>query len=340
MDTWIKIEKEVSEMRTRYAAMALALASLFPLAISFAADTRMVKAVSGHFELYTTDNDAAAKAALTHFETVRGYVLHAFHANDPFGAPVRLVGFKSAGEYEPYNPKNSDLASKAFSKAGAERLTIVMATLRKEDYQYGVREYVTAFLDKVAPTMPYWLRSGFAELYCTVREENGRMKFGSEPAREFQSMISRDFDMELMFSLNGGIRRNKGALDFYAESSQGGVPNAKVGADMANQQATSTVDYPVLLWQLTHMLMFKKEYSPKFGAFVAAACEQKTDAAVEQVYGQSLAGLKQDLLLYIKMPAHAVLSTNFQLDKPVTPQVSQLSAADSGTVLADLKPAR
>ncbi len=327
-------------MRTRYPTMTLVLASLFPLAGSSAAGTKMVKAASDHFELYTTDNDAAAKAALTHFETVRSFVLRAFHAKDPFGAPVRLVGFKSAGEYEPYSPKNRDLASKAFSEAGAERVTIVMATLRKETYQYGVREYLKAFLIKIAPTMPYWLKTGFAELYCTVREENGQIKLGSEPARDFHSTIPSDFDMAVMFSLNGGFSRDKGSLDYYTESSKSGVPNAKVGADMANMAATTTVDYPVLLWQLTHMLMFKKEYSPKFGAFVGAVCDGDSAAAVQQVYGQSLDGLKQDLLLYIKMPSHAVLSSNFQLDKPVTPQISQLSAADSATVLADLKPAK
>src|SRR5450755_3878109 len=139
--------------------MTLALSSLIPLASSFAADTNMVKAASDHFELYTTENDDAANAALTHFETVRSYVLHAFHAKDPFETSVRLVGFKSAGEYEPYS-RSIDPTSKAFTEVGANRVTIVMSTLRKEDYQYGVREYVMAFLLKLAPTMPYWLRTG------------------------------------------------------------------------------------------------------------------------------------------------------------------------------------
>ena len=262
-------------MRTRRAAMTLALSSLFPYASSFAANTtHMVKAVSDHFELYTTDSDAAANAALTHFETVRSYVLHAFHTQDPFGASVRLVGFKSAGEYGQFTPDNGDLVSRAFSEAGVDRVTIVMATLKKEDYQYGVREYVTAFLNKIAPTMPYWLRTGFAELYSTVREENGQIKLGSEPAREFQHEITRNFNMEVMFTLDGGISRNKGALDFYSDSLHPLLPDAKVEKEMENLEATSTVDYPVLLWQLTHMLMFKKEYSPKFGAFVQAACQE------------------------------------------------------------------
>jgi hypothetical protein len=129
-------------------------------------------------------------------------------------------------------------------------------------------------------------------------------------------------------------------LDFYSESGVSGVPDAKVGAEMANLAATSTVDYPVLLWQLTHMLMFKKEYSSKFGEFVNAVCSENTAAALRHVYGQSLVGLKQDLVLYIKMPSHAVVSTNFQLNKPVTLQMSQLSAADSARLLEELKAAR
>jgi hypothetical protein len=334
-----KDRTEVIEMRTRRAAMTLALSSLFLLASSFAADTNMVKAVSDHFELYTNDNGDAAKAALTHFETVRGYMLRAFHAKDPFEEPVRLVGFKSAGEYEPYS-RSTDPTGKAFSESSADRITIVMSTLRKEDYQYGVREYVRAFLLKVAPKMPYWLRTGFAELYCTLREEDGRIRMGSEPVRDFRHSISTDFDLDVLFSLNGGISREKGALDFYSENSNSNAPNAKDRASLANLEANSTVDYPVLLWQLTHMLMFNKVYSSKFGAFVQAACDENTDAAAQHVYGQSLVGLKQDLVLYIKMPSHAVLSTNFQLDKPVTPQVSQLSAAGSAKVLEDLKAAR
>jgi hypothetical protein len=327
-------------MRGRYGAMTLALASLIPLASSFAAETKMVKAVSDHFELYTTDNDAAAKAALTHFETVRGYLLKAFHCQDPFGAPVRIIGFKSPGEYTPYIPKNGDLASKAFAETDADRVTLVMSSLKKEDYQYGVREYLTVFLNRVAPKMPYWLKTGFGELYCTLREDNGKLVFGSEPARPFRSTVSTDFDMAMMFSLKGGISRNKGAADFYAESSQTSIANSKQGAAMANMESTSTVDYPLLLWQLTHMLMFKKEYSPKFGQFVGAVSDENTDAAVEQVYGQSLAGLKQDLLLYIKLPSHQVVGLSFQLDKPVTPQVSELPAADSATLLAALKAAK
>jgi hypothetical protein len=338
-------------MRMRYYAMTLALASLIPLASSHAADAKLVKAVSDHFELYTTDNDAAAKAALTHFETVRGYLLKSLHAADPFTVPVRIVAFKSSGEYATYVPKGFDLTTNAFSSTKGDRAVIGMSGLKKEDYQFGVREYASLLLGRLDPKMPYWLNLGFSEFYSTLRPENGTIAMGAEPARSFRGEVSPDFDMEVMFALNGGINRNKGAADFYtqetqasnantASSSKTGPNQFAIGDAMENLESTTTVNYPVILWQLTHMLMFKKEYSPKFGAFVQALDRENTDAAIQQVLDRSLVALKEDLILYIKMPAHEVVHVKFQLDQPVTPRVSQLSAADAAAVLAELRAAK
>ena len=203
-------------MRKRYRTITLALASLLPLASSFAADTRLVKAVSDHFEVYTTDNEAAAKAALTHFEMVRAYLLKAIHSQDPFRNPVRIVGFKSLGEFSPYRPRNVE-SEKAFALSDAEHMTIVLAGLKKEFYEYGVREYVTELLGRAAPKMPYWLKLGFSELYCTLHMENGQLMLGSSPNRDFHSVTSPDLlNMSVMFSLNGGVTRDKGAIDFLS----------------------------------------------------------------------------------------------------------------------------
>jgi hypothetical protein len=324
----------------RYRVMTLALVGLIPLAGSHAADAKLVKAVSDHFELYTTDNDAAAKAALTHFETVRGFLLKALHAADPFTTPVRIFGFKSSGDYTSYLPQNGDSSSNAFSWMSGDRPVILMSSMKKESYQFGVREYVTLLFGRLDPKMPYWLKVGFGEFYSTLQPDNGMVAMGVQPYRDFRSTVSTDFNMEVMFALNGGISRNKGAADFYAEPSAKGIPQAAKGAEMANLEATTTVDYPVILWQLTHMLMFKKEYSAKFGAFVAALQDEKTVSALGQVYGQSLAGLKQDLIHYIALPSHELRYIKFQLDNPVTTKVSQFNAADSAAALAELKAAK
>ena len=324
-------------MRKRYRTITMALASLLPLASCFAADIKLVKAVSDHFELYTTENEAAAKAALEHFETVRAYLLKATNAQDPFAAPVRIVGFKSFGEFSSYNIKR-DPGAKAFSEAGPARATIVMSGLKKEMYEYGVREYATLLLDRTAPKLPYWLKLGFSELYCTLRVENGQLMLGASPARDFRSSTSPDFNMSTLISLQAGSHGNKGAADFYSSA-----PNPALGKQdsMGSIEASQTVDYPVLAWQLTHMLMFKKEYGSKFGAFVGALANGEDSVAVlGRIYGQSLAGLQQDLILYIKMASHIVVGLKFQLEKPVTPQVSQLSPGDSAPILAEIKAAK
>jgi hypothetical protein len=166
------------------------------------------------------------------------------------------------------------------------------------------------------------------------------MVMGSEPARSFRSNLSADFNMEVMFALKGGVDRNKGASDFYAATPLTGI-GTKGGSSMVDLQSSTSVDYPTLIWQLMHMLMFKKEYSPKFGAFVGAVSSGgDTVAAVQQDLGESLSALKQDLMLYIQLPSHAVVTRPVQLDKPVTPQLGQLSPADSAVVLAELKAAK
>jgi hypothetical protein len=321
-------------MRVRYATITLALTSLLPLASSFAADTKLVKAVSDHFELYTTDNEAAATAALTHFETVRGYLLKVTGGQDPFAAPVRIVGFKTPGEFNSHMPAGVT-ATKAFSEANAERVTIALASLKPEMYQYGAREYVTLLLNRTNPKMPYWLRLGLSELYCTLRLDNGHLVVGTAPTREFHISTMPDLDLRTFFALKEGGITNKGAEDFYAQA-----PNSALkGKDtLGSIEAALTVDYQGIAWQLTHMLMFQKEYSPKFGPFVGAlAGGENSDAAVQRIYGRSVSGLTGDLAIYYKMPMHNAATVAFQLDKPVTPQTGQLSAADSDIILAQLK---
>jgi hypothetical protein len=322
-------------MRVRSATITLALTSLLPLASSFAADTKLVKAVSDHFELYTTDNEAAATAALNHFETVRGYLVGVTGGHDPFTAPVRIVGFKTPGEFSSHQPAGVS-AGKAFSEANAERVTIALAGLKPEMYQYGEREYVKLLLDRTNPKMAYWLRLGLTELYCTLRlADSGHLVIGIAPTREFHVTTMPELDLRTFFALKEGGVTDKGAEDFYAQA-----PNSALkGKDsLGSIEANLTTDYQGIAWQLTHMLMFQDEYRPKFGAFVGAiAGGENTDAVVQRIYGKSVSGLTGDLAIYYKMPTHKSGGVNFQLPKPVTPQIGELSAADSAVILAQLK---
>ena len=327
-------------MRKRYRTITLALASLLPLASSFAADIKLVKAVSGHFELYTTDNEAAAKAALTHFETVRGYLLKTTNSQDPFQNPVRIVGFKSLGEFSSYRPRNVE-SDKAFAVTNADRTTIVMAGLKKEFYEYGVLQYATLFLDRTASNLPFWLRLGLSQLYSTLSPENGQISIGSAPYRSYRAGSMPDLNMSVLMGLRSrDVAGDKQADSFYATNNSTSASLAATkGMDTISNALTQ--DFPLITFRVTHMLMFKKEYAAKFGAFVSALSQgQDSAAAFGTVYGQSLTGVGQDLALYFKLPSHAVVTIAFQLEKPVTPQVSQLSPGDSAPILAELKTAR
>ncbi len=56
--------------RDRY-TLAIILACLLPLCRSLAAEKRWLRATSEHFELYTTEDKAKARAALVQFEAAR-----------------------------------------------------------------------------------------------------------------------------------------------------------------------------------------------------------------------------------------------------------------------------
>jgi hypothetical protein len=265
---------------------------------------------------------------------VRGYLLSVTGGHDPFAAPVRIVGFKTPGEFNSHLPAGVS-AGKTFSEANAERVTIALAGLKPEMYQYGVREYVAKLLERTSPKMAYWLNLGLSELYSTLRVQNGHLMIGYAPTRDFRTTTMPDLNLQVLFSMKSGAVTDKGAEDFYANA-----PNAALGGKdtLGSIEAGLTSDYEGEAWHLTHMLVFNKDYGPKFGAFVGAiAGGEETAVAAKRVCGKSIEDLKTDLGLYYKMPAYSVAPLNFQLDKPVTPQIGQLSATDSAIILAQLK---
>src|ERR1035441_3384257 len=158
----------------------LAMAVVLSAATSRAAAPAFLNAVSDHFNLYTTDNEADARAALDHFETARAYLLRLFGGVDQFKNPVRIVGYKSNSEYRSHLPASIE-AEHAFSKVNGEDVTIVVDGLKPAAYEYALREYVNLLIVRGAPKMPYWLRMGFRELYCTMKTENGTVHIGEDP---------------------------------------------------------------------------------------------------------------------------------------------------------------
>lgn len=311
--------------------LTIILACLLPLARSFAAEQKWLRAASPNFELYTTENEARARAALDHFEAVRAYFLKAVRASGPAGEPIRIVAFRSEGDYLPYRPPGMDFA-RAFSQTGGVRSSIVMMNLASETYEHGFREYVRMVLSDSAAALPYWLRTGLTELYATLLPVKGEMKLGTAPWR-----ANRADAADLVVLVTMQDRSRGGGVGSQRDSLNNERPNAVVASTqgLLNVASAASVDWGYTAWSLTHMLMFSKDYAPKFSAMLQGVAGGKgTGTVFGEVYGRSVGQVSSDLNLYRRM-ALPVAMIPFQAEK-VTVDVRPATSLESGIALADL----
>jgi tetratricopeptide (TPR) repeat protein len=317
--------------RNRY-TLTIILACLLPVGRCLAAEQKWLRAASQNFELYTTENEAKARAALDHFEAVRAYFLKAVRASGPAGEPIRIVAFRSEGDYLPYRPPGMDFA-RAFSQTGGVRSSIVMMNLASETYEQGFREYVRMVLSDSAAAFPYWLRTGLTEVYATLSSVKGQIKLGTPPRRT----NAADAPVDLVVLVSMQDRSRGGGVGSQRDSLNDELPNAAVASTqgLVNVASASSVDWGYTAWALTHMLMFNKDYAPKFSALVQAVAGGKaTGTAFGEVYGRSLGQVSSDLNLYRRMSLPFAMIP-FQSEK-VAVDIRQATPFESGILLADL----
>jgi hypothetical protein len=297
----------------------------------------MTKAVSEHFEVYTTLDEAAAKAALTHFESARAYLLKSFGSADPFPQAVRIVAYKSSGEFRSNLPGRVE-SEHAFSKIDGDSVTIVVDGFKT--YEYGMREYANLMLARNAPGLPYWLRMGLRDMYSTLGTGPGQIVLGREPfmgQRPDQSAAAGGANfLSVLFGLKPGDGWGDSAEAVRARNkyiSLGGFDNT-----MRNPLG---IEYRTEALRLVRLLMFDKTYSPKFGALVGALADGKdTTATIKEVYGQSLAELATNLNVDAARPSHPVATLKVQSPQLAEPKASQFSAAETAALVAEIKSAK
>ncbi len=101
-------------------------ASAILLAVSTAHSREWIKITSENFELFTTAGEGNGKAAIRHFEQIRAFFLTPIKSQSKPLHRVRLAGFSSEKEFEPYRPS---AAAAAYYLPTADREYIVMSTL-------------------------------------------------------------------------------------------------------------------------------------------------------------------------------------------------------------------
>jgi hypothetical protein len=335
--------------------LTLTLLTILPLTSLHAADAKWVHATSAHFDLYTSESDSDAKAALQHLEATRAYFLAATHTHDPGGQTVRVVAFHAESDYSKYKPVEVRSGRAYGIASGTAPATVVVQGLKADMFDQVVREYAQLALDDSFPTLPYWYRAGVAAFYSTMKPGEGTMSLGYAPRSSYRNGEVGDVSLPLLFGINREAllaSRDKAATDFNASGTNLGATNgAKSSAGSRDPGGSSSAalegvqsamaqsqDFARAAWMVVHMLLFQPEYrGPKFGEFMKTLAEgTETGTALEKVYDRPVSKVKADLVLYAKQTGINVATAPFKFERPPVPEVHPATREEQDRIFADL----
>lgn len=271
-----------------------------------------------HFELYTTENEKAARAGILHFEQVRNFFLQASpikaSAVQPGNeAPARLIAFSGRDQFVNYTPNTR---AAAYYTPNSRHDYIVMTDLSPESNRFAVHEYMHLIVRHSGLRIPLWLNEGWAEVYSSLRTVKDGVAVGdllpdrmkaleATPWLDFQTLTAVDGKSPIY---NEGDRTGL----FYAQS-----------------------------WALTHMLFLAPDYKANFGRFVMALHRgATTEDAFRQAYNKSGDQVFSDLHKYFDR--RKLFGAVFQVQLPKTdaePQSAPVSDFASALMLGDLQAA-
>ncbi len=289
-----------------------------------------LKITSPHFEMLTTAGEKKGREGVLYFETVRQFFIDAGLARNLPEGRVRIVAFRGEKEYRPYAPNEvaiafyasgSDSRVWAISDGGSFDLIevnegvdyIVLSQLGFDSYPVAVHEYTHLIFFHGATTLPVWLNEGLAELFSTLRPDGKKVAIGDNiPSRLEEVRRSRLIDLDTLLAVGDDSK-------LYNERSHAGMFYSES-------------------WALVHMLFLDNEYRPHFLAFWNAVTSGRSSAeAMQQAYGKSVAGVKDDLERYISNGPTRRQLISVQLDKNIEEAAVQpIDAWDAGLTLAEI----
>ncbi len=282
----------------------LGIATLLPLFCLVRADAaeRWIRLTTPHFEMYTTNGEKQARAALAVFEQVRYFFLQNSQSKSVPDDPMEIIAFRSEKEYQPYRFNEGAFAYYVRSRKVDY---IVMQDINSAHYEAAVHEYTHLFVEHLNWKLPVWINEGLADLYSSLESEGNRAVVGRPLAgREMELRSHAWLDMNVLFAVESDSpyynKRDEMPI-FYAQS-----------------------------WALTHMLALGKSYRPEFPKFLAAvASGRPVVECFQAVYGKTLAEVTQDFEAYVHQRRVQAEVFDVKLTKadmePVVSEPSQLS---------------
>jgi tetratricopeptide (TPR) repeat protein len=290
----------------RWTALVLALSG-----VAVRADEpRWLRFTTPNFELLTTAGERSGRDAIQYFEQVHGFFLQVTGSRKTWSAPVRIIGFRSAKEFQPYRPSE---AAAAFYLPGPSCDYIVMGGIGSDFYPGAVHEYVHLRVKHTGLKVPLWLNEGMADLYSTLKPLGGKIQIGAVDAGRYQLLQEKKWLPLEVLTTAGHDSAHYNEKDragvFYTES-----------------------------WALTHMLMLSNDYRPKFAEIVSAlAAEKSADESLQQVYGKRLWEVERELRTYMRGDRFNAAIFDAKLAKPTEkPEMRPAAPLEVGLMLADI----
>ncbi|MDR3698351.1 MAG: hypothetical protein P4L56_01870 [Candidatus Sulfopaludibacter sp.] len=283
------------------------LAALLLPALGVAADWTLAR--NPHFEIYSQDGEAPARAALRWFEQLRATVRQETGLDVAGRTPVRVIGFHSETEYARYRMTPT---ADAYFVAAGDRNYIVMPSLGEEAFPMAAHEYAHLIQHAASRRFPPWLSEGLADLFSTLRvDRRGSRIGGALPGRLSVLRHTRWMPLEQLMAMpaNSPLRdeRATSAL-FYAES-----------------------------WALTGMLALSPAYRPCFGDLTAAlAAGADGPAAVQSACHKPLHGLMHDLTAWVAREGSKPIPLAAPEPDSALPAITQTSGSAVQLLMAEL----
>ena len=292
-------------MLVRLLRFATALVCFGPA--SAAPDWTLIK--SSHFELYSQSGIVAGRAALSRFEQLRTFFTQV-GLKPPEAEVIRVIGFASEKEYEPYRLGTT---ADAYFVGTDHRNYIVMATLAPDHFWVAAHEYAHLALYAGNLHLPPWLSEGLAEFFSTVHISERDCTLGGDiPMRSQTLRLTRWLPLEQLLDLpaDAPLRNTRdGAALFYAES-----------------------------WALTDMLALSPLYTPQFRQLVTTfASGERTHRTLVEMYKKPLGVIEHDLHVWVERHLSSFLALPGIATESIVLHSATVSTIEVRSLLADLQ---
>ena len=225
-----------------------------------------------NFHVFSSASEHRTRDFLNQFQRVRGFFAQSTGTVPTEPAPVTVMIFGTATEFQPYRPNGF---AAAYYTTKADHDFIVVGETTWQSSQAATHEYTHLVFRRAGFSLPPWLNEGLADFFSTLRPYGADTEFGDIMPARLEALNNEPWvPMEIILAADQ-------KSPYYNEESKAGA--------LYNQG-----------WALVHMLMTKDPYRSRFWEVIQAIDHGTPSVQVlEKVYGMPFSQLETALRSYV-----------------------------------------